>query len=86
VPFLLNSDNFVFDQEMLVQAIHMDFRIAEVPVPTRYFADASSASFKASVVYGLSIIYLLSRYLLHKFSFVGQKQFESFATRYRRAE
>jgi glycosyltransferase involved in cell wall biosynthesis len=86
VPFLLNSDNFVFDQEMLVQAIHMDFRVAEVPVPTRYFAEASSASFKASVVYGLSILYLLSRYLLHKSTIVAQKQFESFSARYRRAE
>ena len=45
VPFLLNSDNFVFDQEMLVQAVHLGFRIKEVPVPTRYFAEASSASF-----------------------------------------
>ncbi|TMA63935.1 MAG: glycosyltransferase family 2 protein, partial [Deltaproteobacteria bacterium] len=55
VPFLLNSDNFVFDQEMLVQAMHLGFRIKEVPVPTRYFAEASSASFSASVTYGLSI-------------------------------
>jgi glycosyltransferase involved in cell wall biosynthesis len=51
---LSNSDNFVFDQEMLVQSIHLGFRIKEVPVPTRYFAEASSARFKASVVYGLS--------------------------------
>ena len=60
VPFLLNSDNFVFDQEMLVQAIHLGFRIQEVPVPTRYFPEASSASFRASVSYGLSIIGLLA--------------------------
>lgn len=85
VPFLLNSDNFVFDQEMLVQAIHLGFRIKEVPVPTRYFPEASSASFRASVVYGLSIIGLLIRYLLHRFSLVSQKQFESFPARYRRA-
>ena len=39
VPFLLNSDKFVFDQEMLVQAVHFGFRIKEVPVPTRYFPD-----------------------------------------------
>jgi glycosyltransferase involved in cell wall biosynthesis len=86
VPFLLNSDNFVFDQEMLVQAIHLGFRIAEVPVPTRYFAEASSTNFKTSVIYGLSIIALLTRYLLHRHAFLIQKQFECFPARYKRAE
>ncbi len=86
VPFLLNSDNFVFDQEMLVQAIHLGFRIEEVPVPTRYFVEASSASFYASVIYGLSILGLLIRYSLHRGALLTQKQFESFAARYRRAE
>jgi glycosyltransferase involved in cell wall biosynthesis len=86
IPFLLNSDNFVFDQEMLVQAVHLGFRIKEVPVPTRYFAEASSASFSASVVYGLSILFLLSRYQLHRLSWLEQKQFECFPARYRRVE
>jgi glycosyltransferase involved in cell wall biosynthesis len=86
VPFLLNSDRFVFDQEMIVQAAHLRFRIKEVPVPTRYFPEASSASFFASVNYGFSILFLLGRYLLHRFALVNQKQFECFAARYRRAE
>src|SRR5215475_7001750 len=86
VPFLLNSDHFVFDQEMLVQAVHLGFRIKEVPVPTRYFPEASSASFKASVVYGLSILALLVRYVLHRRALVTQKQFEYFPARYRRAD
>jgi glycosyltransferase involved in cell wall biosynthesis len=86
VPFLLNSDNFVFDQEMLVQIIHLNFKIREVPVPTRYFAEASSTSFAASVRYGLSILVLLARYALHRSSFIVQKQFECFPARYRRAE
>jgi glycosyltransferase involved in cell wall biosynthesis len=86
VPFLLNSDNFVFDQEMLVQAIHLGFRIEEVPVPTRYFSEASSTSFNASVVYGLSILALLFRFLLHRHELLTQKQFECFPARYRRAE
>ena len=86
VPFLLNSDNFVFDQEMLVHAIHLGFRVEEVPVPTRYFAEASSTSFYASVIYGLSILALLVRYGLHRGALVTQKQFECFTTRYRRAE
>ncbi len=86
VPFLLNSDNFVFDQEMLVQAMHLGFRVKEVPVPTRYFAEASSASFSASVIYGLSILWLLARYKLHRSSWINQRQFECFPARYRRAE
>jgi glycosyltransferase involved in cell wall biosynthesis len=86
VPFLLNSDKFVFDQEMLVQAVHLGFRIAEVPVPTRYFPEASSASLRASIMYGISILGLLGRYLLHKRALVEQQQFQCFPARYRRIE
>jgi glycosyltransferase involved in cell wall biosynthesis len=86
LPFLLNSDKFVFDQEFLVQAAERRFRIKEVPVPTKYFPEASSANFIASCIYGLSILVLLSRYLLHRASLVKQKQFESFHARYRRLE
>jgi len=85
-PFLLNSDKFVFDQEMLVQATYMGFRIKEVPVPTRYFAEASSAGFVTSAVYGLSILLLLGRYLLHRMSVLDLKQFQRFTARYRRIE
>ena len=86
VPFLLNSDKFVFDQEMLVQAVHLGFSIKEVPVPTRYFPEASSASFRASVRYGLSIVALLARYMLHRWALVDQKQFQCFPARYKRAD
>lgn len=86
VPFLLNSDKFVFDQEILVQAVHLGFRIQEVPVPTRYFPEASSASFVASVRYGLSILILLGRYVLNRMSLLNQKQFQCFPGRYRRVE
>lgn len=84
IPFSFNSDSFVFDQEMLVQATHLGFRIKEVPVPTKYFPAASSASFFDSVVYGLSILVLLGRFLLHKISLVEFRQFESLPSRYRR--
>jgi glycosyltransferase involved in cell wall biosynthesis len=86
VPFLVNSDQFVFDQEFLVQAVHLGFRIKEVPVPTKYFPEASSAGLFDSTLYGLSILVLLARYLLHRSSLVRQKQFESFPARYRRLE
>jgi len=73
----VNSDNFVFDQEIIAQFVNAGLRIAEIPVPTRYFPQASSASFTASSRYGLSILALLVRYQLHRAGLVTQKQFES---------
>ncbi len=84
IPFLLNSDNFVFDQEILVQAVHLNFKIREVPVPTKYFPEASNASFGASVVYGLSILFLLARFIFQKISHMELRQFQSVHSRYRR--
>jgi glycosyltransferase involved in cell wall biosynthesis len=86
IPFSLNSDKFVFDQEMLVQAAHIGFRIKEVPVPTRYFPDASNASLVDSTIYGLSILFLLGLFILHKISFVELRQFQSLQSRYRRVQ
>lgn len=86
VPFLLNSDKFVFDQEILVQALYLGFRVREVAVPTKYFREASSAGFIPSTVYGLNILLLLSRYLLHRLSLIRLNQFQSFIGRYRRVD
>ena len=86
VNFQMNSDNFIFDQEILAQAINLKMRIAEIPVPTRYFPAASSASFTQSVVYGLSILWLLFRYSLQSTGVLRQKQFESLHRRYRAVE
>ncbi|MBV9080361.1 MAG: glycosyltransferase family 2 protein [Elusimicrobia bacterium] len=66
VPFEKNSNDFVFDQQMFVQLIHFKFRLGEIPVPTRYFAEASSISFERSVVYGISTISTLARYVLDR--------------------
>ncbi len=66
VPFLLNSDDFVFDTEMIVQAVAFGFRIGEIAVPTRYFEEASSVNFRHSVIYGLSTLNVLRRYLIHR--------------------
>jgi glycosyltransferase involved in cell wall biosynthesis len=82
VNFQMNSDNFIFDQEILAQAIDLKMKIMEVPVPTRYFPAASSASFSQSVVYGVSILWLLVRFYLHKAGFPRQRQFESLQRRY----
>jgi glycosyltransferase involved in cell wall biosynthesis len=78
----MNSDNFIFDQEIMAQFVALRFRIAEVPVPTRYFPQASSASFLQSSRYGISILALLFRYLLHQRGVWRQRQFESLSRRY----
>ena len=68
IPFDKNSDDFVFDQHLIAQAVHFKFRIGEIPVPTRYFSEASSINFKRSVIYGFSTLWTLFRFLLHHFS------------------
>ncbi len=78
----MNSDNFIFDQEIMAQFVELKLRIAEVPVPTRYFPAASSASFVQSSIYGLSILWLLARYLLHHWGLARSRQFQSLRRRY----
>jgi glycosyltransferase involved in cell wall biosynthesis len=56
LPLLENSDDFVFDNEMLAQCIYAGYRIGEVSCPTKYFAEASSINFGRSVTYGLGVI------------------------------
>jgi glycosyltransferase involved in cell wall biosynthesis len=75
VPFELNSNDFVFDTEILVQAVMFNFRIAEIPVPTRYFPEASSINFKRSVVYGTATLWTLVKYILHKMGLIKCKIF-----------
>lgn len=66
IPFLLNSDDFVFDSEVIAQTVACGFRITEVPVPTRYFPEASSVNFRRSLVYGLSTLNVARKYWLNK--------------------
>lgn len=66
VPFLRNSLSFVFDAEILCQAVFFNFRIAEIGVETRYFPEASSINFWNSVKYGLGVLNSLVRYTLAK--------------------
>ena len=79
----MNSDAFIFDQEIMAQIVEIKMRITEVAVPTRYFAQASSASFVQSSIYGLSILTLLARYVLHCTGIRRHLQFESLERRYR---
>jgi glycosyltransferase involved in cell wall biosynthesis len=70
IPWELNSDDFVFDQQFLIQAACCGFRMGDVPVAVRYFPEASSISFKRSVVYGTSALLLLAQYALHHLGLV----------------
>jgi len=64
LPFHKFSDDFVFDQEFLISAVYSGFKIDEIPVPTRYFPEASSINFKRSVKYGLETLFALLKYIL----------------------
>jgi glycosyltransferase involved in cell wall biosynthesis len=56
LPLLENSDDFVFDNEVLAQVLYFGFRIGEISCPARYFAEASSINFRRSVVYGFGVL------------------------------
>jgi glycosyltransferase involved in cell wall biosynthesis len=68
IPYALNSDDFVFDQELIAQVVAAGLtdRIGEIAVPTRYFDEASSVGLRRSIVYGLSTLRVVARYLLHR--------------------
>ena len=77
VPFLLNSDDFVFDSQMIAQAVYMGFPISEIAVQARYFPEASSVNFKVSVVYGLKTLGVMLRFALQR---LGLAHFRIFDT------
>lgn len=66
IPFERNSDDFVFDNQMLVQIVALGITIAEVSCPTKYFPEASSIDFRRSLVYGFGCLYTAVRFRLHK--------------------
>jgi len=75
IPFLLNSDNFVFDTQVIAQAVAFGFRITEIAVPTRYFPEASSVNFRRSVVYGLSTLGVMLRFTLNRLGLIKAGEF-----------
>lgn len=83
VDFRANSDKFIFDQEIVAQMVECGLRITEVPVPVRYFPEASSADLLDSIIYGLGILWLLLRYSLHRAGIWRSMQFVSHTSRYR---
>ena len=80
LPLEDNSDDFVFDNQMLAQVLWYGYAIAEVSCPTKYFADASSINFYRSVKYGLGCLYTATTYRLAKLQIVNSKLFPVFAS------
>jgi hypothetical protein len=83
LPLLENSDDFVFDNQMLAQCAHFGFRIGEVSCPTKYFKEASSINFRRSVKYGLGVLATSLQFALQK---MGVARFRIFSEKGRRLE
>jgi glycosyltransferase involved in cell wall biosynthesis len=66
LPLLSCSDDFVFDNQMLVQALYFGFRVGEISCPTKYFPEASSIDFRRSVTYGFGVLRTALNYRLRK--------------------
>jgi glycosyltransferase involved in cell wall biosynthesis len=76
VNFLANSDDFVFDSEIIAQGVSHGMRIKEIPIETRYFEEASRIGFLRSCVYGLSILKTILKFKLHKKRILRFEQFK----------
>jgi glycosyltransferase involved in cell wall biosynthesis len=77
IPMLENSDDFVFDNEILAQCIVFGYRIGEVSCPTKYFAEASSINFSRSVKYGFGVLATTIKFALHKRNILRFKMFNN---------
>ena len=77
LPILENSDDFVFDNEILAQAIYFHYRIGEVSTPCLYHKDASSINFRRSIVYGIGVLLTTLKFFLQKLGLIKHKIFDS---------
>lgn len=75
IPFLFNSDDWLFDSEIIFQLVQAGFRIKEVPIPTNYHASASSVPFFDCIGYGFGVFGLVLRFDLHQRGLIKAKQF-----------
>src|ERR1700726_3125804 len=77
LPLVENSDDFVFDNQMLAQCVHFGFRIGEVSCPTKYFEQASSINFRRSVKYGLEVLATTLQFALQRIGLVHLPRFSA---------
>lgn len=81
LPLERNSDDFVFDNQMLAQILWLDYKIAEVSCPTRYFPEASSINLKRSIEYGFGCLSTAIKYRLARMNLVKSRLFPADETR-----
>jgi len=77
LPLAANSPDFLFDNQMLVQALAFRMRIGEISCPTRYFDDASEISFRRSVVYGFGVLWTSVQYRLWRWGLLHPRIFST---------
>ena len=77
-----NSNDFVFDTQILTQAAYFGFRIGDIPIPARYFPEASSINLKRSIKYGLGTLGVVIKYLLQRFRLYRFELFEEVDLRF----
>src|SRR5438045_6293138 len=75
LPLLENSDDFVFDNQMLAQCVYFGFRVGEVSCPTKYFEEASSINFGRSVKYGVGVLATTVQFALQKLGLIHLRRF-----------
>ena len=66
IPWQRNSDDFIFDTQFLAQSVHFGFKLGDIPVPVRYFDEASSINFSRSTKYGLLTLWVMAQFWLNK--------------------
>src|SRR3990167_10846906 len=76
IPYHKYSDDFIFDQQILISALSYGFNISEIPVPCKYFPEASSINFMHSAKYGLSVLWTVATYLAHQTGIIKNKLFK----------
>jgi glycosyltransferase involved in cell wall biosynthesis len=77
LPLLENSDDFVFDNQMIAQAVMFGFRIGEISCPTKYFEEASSINFRRSTKYGIGVLTTTAGFVAHKIGLVKLPRFDT---------
>jgi glycosyltransferase involved in cell wall biosynthesis len=83
LPLVENSDDFVFDNQMLAQCVYFGYRIGEVSCPTKYFEEASSINFRRSVTYGLGVLVTTLQFAFQR---AGLGSFQIFSEKGRKLE
>jgi len=76
IPYENNSNDFVFDTEFLTQSAYFGFKIGDIPVPTRYFKEASSINLKRSIKYGIQTLFVMVKFLIQKTGLAKYKIFQ----------